>query len=898
MKRIALFALIIFFMIFYPSLSQKFLEPRKQYGGFLYLDFNFHNVNIPNCPEDSINGLVFNSAKGIGTTFGGLIDIPLNKDFNLLIKPSYFNQSGMLEFNGQGVRTIDGVETNANYVYKIDASIHSAGLEALGAVNIYKDLSFQFGFRLDYVYKSTTYNEEFLMTPEQGTYPNGKRSQVHYNGEISCASAVSTSIVAGLSYELPLNYKRTIRIAPELSFVYRFNSIIKDESWNMYALRLGASIKFSSSKDLDISIFPKERNIATYEYNLCNYDKSYFSIPDIANYSVNINSEAGIKGWDYKVVHNNLLIDSLHNLGEAPDKTTWKIDDKFAYRFYNEPSQAQYIVTIYDNAGQSVADTSIIFVSKNNAELTAEINILDSDKRRKLDSIVVEDQYSCEKDNSLAYPPVFFINTLTNSLGELSEWKLNVKDNEKTIFDTIGTGDLPKEIAFYQNKMLKWLPKSNAMLSFQLEITDSRNNTCYSNIIKVSFKRNKYELKTDLKIFGLIPKDSSFQEIPFENINIVERNSTRLQPLLNYIFFDENSAEIPKRYTKLQWVQTKEFTLDLLHQTSIIETYHNILNIIGKRLVMYPQAKLTIVGCNTNIEAEKDNLQLSQKRAEAVRDYLRDVWSIPEDRLIIQSRNAPANPSLKLQKDLQDRIDAIAEDRRVEIYCDTYEVLDPILTTGVRYEIKPSKALLKPFVKNDADISTWYIIFETEKNNYVISPRDDKIPDKVEWDLENLKKTLFKSQDDSGIIKMSVTDSKEQLCINQIPIKLQKSAIQERVMLGIDTSYDEYSLILFDFDSYKIEGLNKRILDFIKTKVNTGAVVDILGYTDRIGTTDYNMTLSTRRAESARKELNLTKQKVTTKGLGESSIYNNDTPEGRFYCRTVNILVKNPVNAK
>lgn len=898
MKKIALFAMIIFFVAHYLSYSQKFLEPRIQYGGFLYLDFNFHNVDIPNCPNDTINGLTLNSAKGIGTTFGGLIDIPFLKDVTLLIKPSYFNQSANLEFDGQGIRIIDGIETNANYIYKIDASIHSAGIEALGAVNVYKDLSFQFGLRCDYVYKSTSYNEEFLTKPEQGTYPNGKRSQVRYNGDISCASAVSASIVAGLSYELPLNYKRTIRIAPELSFVYRFNSIITNESWNMYALRLGASIKFSSSKDLDISIFPKERNITTYEYNLCNYDKSYLSIPDIAQYSININSEAGIKGWDYKVIHNNNLIDTLHNLGEAPETIIWKIDNKFANRFYNEPSQAHYIVTIYDNAGQSVADTSNIFIAKNNAELSAEINIFDSDKKRKLDSIVVDDLSSCEKDTSIAYPPVFFINTLTNSLGELAEWKLTVKDNGNSIFDTVGTGDVPEEIVFYQNKLLKWLPKSNTLLFFQLEISDSRKNTCYSNIIKIPFRRNKYELKTDLKIFGLIHKDSSFQEIPFENITIVERNSTRLQPLLNYIFFDENSAEIPKRYNKLQWVQTKEFTLDLLHQTGIIETYHNILNIIGKRLVMYPQAKLTIIGCNSNIEGEKDNLQLSQKRAEAVRDYFRDVWSIPEDRLIIQSRNAPANPSLKQQKDPQDRVDAIAEDRRVELYCDTYEVLDPVLTTGVRYEVKPNKALLKPIVKNDADLNSWYIIFETEKNNYVISPRENKIPDKVEWDLENIKKTLFKSEDASGIIKMSVTDSKEQLCINEIPVKLQKSTIQERVMLGIDTTYDEYSLILFDFDSYKIEGLNKRILDFIKTKVNSGAVVDILGYTDRIGTTDYNISLSTRRAESARKELNLTKQKVSTKGLGESNIYNNDTPEGRFYCRTVNILVKNPVNSK
>jgi hypothetical protein len=436
-----------------------------------------------------------------------------------------------------------------------------------------------------------------------------------------------------------------------------------------------------------------------YEYNLCGYDKAYLSIPDVLKYSVNTNSEAGIRSWNYKILQKDRLLDSAHNLNEPPNIALWKVADKFSNNFYNNPTQAKYIVTIYDNSGQSVADTSIININALNSELSAEISVFDRDKRRKLDSVLVEDLSSCTADTSLVYPDVFYVFPSTNSLGELSSWKLSIKDNSHSLFDTIGSGEIPKEIAFGRKKILNILPKASSMLSFQLEITDSRNHTCYSNIIKIPIIRNKYELKADLKVFEYNNNDTIQKEIPLKAISITERNSTRLQPLLNYVFFEENSAEIPKRYNKLQWQQAKEFTLDLLHETSIIETYYNVLNIIGKRLTMYPQAKINLVGCNSNIDNEKDNLELSKKRAEAIRDYLRDVWSISEDRIIITARNSPANPSLKQQKDPQDRLDAIAEDRRVEIYSDTYEVLDPVLTTGVRYEVSPNKAIIKPIVK-------------------------------------------------------------------------------------------------------------------------------------------------------------------------------------------------------
>ncbi|HEY6172349.1 MAG TPA: hypothetical protein VIX80_08840 [Candidatus Kapabacteria bacterium] len=68
----------------------------------------------------------------------------------------------------------------------------------------------------------------------------------------------------------------------------------------------------------------------------------------------------------------------------------------------------------------------------------------------------------------------------------------------------------------------------------------------------------------------------------------------------------------------------------------------------------------------------------------------------------------------------------------------------------------------------------------------------------------------------------------------------------------------------------------------------------IFGYTDRIGTDEYNTLLSDIRARATQRYLGLDRAEV--KGLGRRILlYDNDLPEGRFYSRTVTIVVSTPM---
>ncbi|MFN4984557.1 MAG: OmpA family protein [Ignavibacteria bacterium] len=67
--------------------------------------------------------------------------------------------------------------------------------------------------------------------------------------------------------------------------------------------------------------------------------------------------------------------------------------------------------------------------------------------------------------------------------------------------------------------------------------------------------------------------------------------------------------------------------------------------------------------------------------------------------------------------------------------------------------------------------------------------------------------------------------------------------------------------------------------------------IKIVGYADKTGNADYNRRLSARRAVAVASAINVPKS--MSGGVGFSDLlFDNTTPEGRFFCRTVRIFVK------
>ena len=110
----------------------------------------------------------------------------------------------------------------------------------------------------------------------------------------------------------------------------------------------------------------------------------------------------------------------------------------------------------------------------------------------------------------------------------------------------------------------------------------------------------------------------------------------------------------------------------------------------------------------------------------------------------------------------------------------------------------------------------------------------------------------------------------------------------------------------FDFDKSNVKKADdtelQKAIDFVRKY--PGAKVELAGYTDGIGTEQYNQKLSERRAEAVKQYLinegAVDKAKITARGYGKSNPVapnktknGKDNPEGRAENRRVEILIIN-----
>lgn len=378
-------------------------------------------------------------------------------------------------------------------------------------------------------------------------------------------------------------------------------------------------------------------------------------------------------------------------------------------------------------------------------------------------------------------------------------------------------------------------------------------------------------------------------EVENPTFKIEEFVSNRLDPLLNYIFFDENSSDLPSRYITLNPQATKQFDINNLFRDSTLHLYHNILNIVGKRLTENPSAKITLIGCNSDLESEKDNLTLSENRAIEVKKYLIDVWNIKESRISVAKRNLPEKASLPFTED-----DKIVENRRVEIYSDNPKILEPIFIEKIDRSSNPPIVRYKVNIKSDLPIANWeFKAFQKSTPNIKYTESGKSEMNKIiDWTLSEDQKITprFEEVLESELKITDINGNTKEVYGNDLTIKVKSVKEKRREMEG-DYEIERFSLILFDFDKASIESDNLKIIDFIKGRIKSNSEIEIIGYTDRTGNLEYNQELAEQRGVSAQKSLGRDDAKVT--GLGSTKLlYNNDLPEGRFYCRTVNIIVK------
>ncbi len=386
--------------------------------------------------------------------------------------------------------------------------------------------------------------------------------------------------------------------------------------------------------------------------------------------------------------------------------------------------------------------------------------------------------------------------------------------------------------------------------------------------------------------------DTNGRERKNFNIKIEDFVSLNMRPLLNYVFFEENSAAIPSRYHRIDAKDTSNFNLKKLQDMDALQTYYDVMNIVGKRMQQDPAAKITLVGCNANKDAEKGNKELSKNRAESVKNYLTSVWGVEDSRIIVQTRNLPK------QETISDEAGADDENRRVEILSSNLKIVEPVITVDTMRVISKSTIRFLPKVKAEAGVKSWRLEAVKDGAKLVTYAGKDEIPGNIDWELSNEDsnvprkagsvEVMFVAEDSLG---QRAESKKYRVPVAQLTIDRKRL---ERIS---DKEFEYYSLILFDYGRTNLASAHRKVVDFVKERLTDDATVYIKGYTDRMGEEPINERISTKRAQAVAKRLKIPAAQVI--GLGESELlYDNSLPEGRFYCRTVTITIETPITDK
>lgn len=399
------------------------------------------------------------------------------------------------------------------------------------------------------------------------------------------------------------------------------------------------------------------------------------------------------------------------------------------------------------------------------------------------------------------------------------------------------------------------------------------------------FTSKVYALDGSLKAIGI---GSLGRETSLAKFTIEEFVSNRLQPLLPYIFFEDNVSELSNKYKSISKSEANNFELKQLAKSSTLETYYQILNIIGKRLRENPIAKLRIVGCNSATGAELDNLILSEERSNTVKKYFVDNWGIDANRLQVEKRNLPEMKSTPINE-----IDKIAENRRVEFYSDNYEILAPIFLYDTLRTSNPPTVRFNLTANADAGLKDWKILASQSNNINFEKSGNDNVPNSIDWQLVQNQRTM-PSLNEKVKVNFSILDNKGKSKLFSDELAITYLSISKKRIEKInDMEIDRYNLILFDFNKFDIKSNNQKIVDFIKKNLKPESQVKITGYTDKTGDAQLNIKLSQNRASATKDALGHLNS--TAIGDGNKDLYNNELPEGRFYCRTVDIYVETPI---
>lgn len=233
------------------------------YSGFgLFGSYNFNQYNtwftelpnVPNCCK------YFSSGDGSGLSAGIFYEIPIFDNFSAQIRLGIYSLDGRLsEIEKETIIINDHLQT-AEIEHSLDISFSTVSLGIFGRYLILDKLSILGGINLGLPIQREYYQAETLIYPEDyGTFKNGSRIRNVSEGDIDKTNSILLFVDIGLSYDIPLNKRKSFYLSPEVFYSKSLNDVLIMDTWKISSFRIGLSFKYSTSFDFASPLEPERR---------------------------------------------------------------------------------------------------------------------------------------------------------------------------------------------------------------------------------------------------------------------------------------------------------------------------------------------------------------------------------------------------------------------------------------------------------------------------------------------------------------------------------------------------------------------------------------------------------------------------------------------------------------
>ncbi len=378
---------------------------------------------------------------------------------------------------------------------------------------------------------------------------------------------------------------------------------------------------------------------------------------------------------------------------------------------------------------------------------------------------------------------------------------------------------------------------------------------------------------------------ASGEKKPLETITVRGKFVTEGFPMLPFVFFEGNSAEITDRYHQI--TSPEGFSLDKLTPSPLIQ-HKDILNIIGSRMVQYSGTKITLHG-TSDPTTENSDCALAESRANRIKQYLTTIWGIEEKRIkVTQSSRkcAPESPTTS-QAD-----EGYEENRRVEIDSDDDELLAPMLRT--RYieitEVTPQTIETDVSGSTKQNITSWKLTGEYNRKKFFGESGTGAAHNQTHNFTDEESRAMQNGEQGALEVSYSLTDSEGLSDEQTIDIPVTRDTIRQAV--------ERLSLMHFEVLKDKLNRSAKAAIKKFVKDLDDEATISVVGYSDNLGEQDLNNRLATGRANAVAEYIKNIKPSATiirNEGVGSTrfppGISSHSLPESRFLSRTVQIEI-------